>query len=245
MPPKQPAVPSVWTRPRKEREQPALSRGRIVTEAVRLLDADGIDALSMRSLGTRLGAGATSLYRHVASKDELIELAVDEVFGELEVPAEAGPDDWRAALAATAGSLRAMVLRHPWFASVVGQVGLAFLGPNMMRMSDRVLGILGAAGFDVTEADRAMKALVAYVLGMATSEAAWLNVLAQSGQDEGELLRALMPAAEQAVRDHPHLRAFYAAVPRQEAQSDLARRRDEDFDYGLQRLLDGLRHRLA
>lgn len=245
MPAKQPAVPSVWARPRKERDQPALSRGRIVTEAVHLLDADGIDALSMRSLGARLGAGATSLYRHVASKDELIELAVDEVFGELEVPAAAGPDDWRTALTTTADSLRAMVLRHPWFASVVGQVGLAYLGPNMMRMSDRVLGILGAAGFGVTEADRAMKALVAYVMGMATSEAAWHNVVVQSGQDEGELMRALMPAAEQAVQDYPHLRAFYAAVPGKDAQPDLGRGRDEDFGYGLQRLLDGLQHRLG
>ncbi|MFG3437385.1 TetR/AcrR family transcriptional regulator C-terminal domain-containing protein [Nonomuraea sp. NPDC047897] len=244
MPDKQPAVPSVWVRPRKGREQPALSRERIVTEAVGLLDAEGIDALSMRSLGTRLGAGATSLYRHVASKDELIELAVDEVFGELEVPEAAGPDGWRDALAATAGSLRAMVLRHPWFASVVGQVGLAYLGPHMMRMSDRLLGVLGAAGFDVTEADRAMKTLVAYVMGMATSEAAWLNLVAQSGQDEGELLRTLMPAAEQAVRDHPHLRAFYATAVKDPAR-DHVRRRDEDFDYGLQRLLDGLRARLG
>ncbi|MBB6347431.1 TetR/AcrR family transcriptional regulator [Nonomuraea muscovyensis] len=245
MPAKPPAVPSVWARPRKEREQPALSRERIVAEAVRLLDAEGIDALSMRSLGTRLGAGATSLYRHVASKDELIELAVDEVFGELEVPEAAGPGGWRPALTACGQSLRSMVLRHPWFASVVGQVGLAYLGPNMMRMSDRVLGILGAAGLGVAEADRAVKALVAYVLGMATSEAAWLNLLAQSGQDEGELLRSLMPAAEQAVQDYPHLRAFYSAAPAKDSAQDPAEGRDEDFDYGLQCLLDGFQTRLG
>lgn len=57
---KQP-IQSVWTRPRGKREQPALSRDQIVAQAVQLLDAEGIDALSMRKLGTRLGAGATSL----------------------------------------------------------------------------------------------------------------------------------------------------------------------------------------
>ena len=78
-------APSVWTRPR-EPEQPALSRAAIVREAITMLDADGIEALSMRKLGAALNAGATSLYRHVATKDELMELAVDEVVAEITVP---------------------------------------------------------------------------------------------------------------------------------------------------------------
>ncbi|MBO0515534.1 TetR/AcrR family transcriptional regulator, partial [Streptomyces beijiangensis] len=86
-------VPSVWTRPqRRVREQPALSRDQIVTEALALLDDAGIEALSMRKLGTRLNAGATSLYTHVANKDELIELVVDLVYGEIEVPAGGSGD---------------------------------------------------------------------------------------------------------------------------------------------------------
>ncbi|WP_435835385.1 TetR/AcrR family transcriptional regulator [Streptomyces avermitilis] len=76
-------IQSVWTRPRGGRERPVLSREQIVAEALRLLDSEGIDALSMRKLGNRLSAGATSLYRHVANKDELIELAVDEIYGEI------------------------------------------------------------------------------------------------------------------------------------------------------------------
>lgn len=58
-------------------------------------DADGIAALSMRKLGARLNAGATSLYRHVATKDELMEVAVDEVFGEAAVPAAGDGTGWR------------------------------------------------------------------------------------------------------------------------------------------------------
>ncbi|MFC7587896.1 TetR/AcrR family transcriptional regulator [Nonomuraea antimicrobica] len=143
---KQP-IPSVWARPRPKREQPALSRDRIVSEAIQLLDTEGIEALSMRSLGTRLGAGATSLYRHVANKDELIELVVDEVYGEMRVPDAGDPAHWRAAVTDAARSLRSMVLRHPWIVSVLGQVGLAYLGPNLMRQSERLLALFQAAGF--------------------------------------------------------------------------------------------------
>src|ERR1051326_6476910 len=96
------AIPSVWARER-ETSQPVLSRAAIVREAIAMLDANGVEALSMRKLGARLAAkgvgglsmgklgarldaGATSLYRHVASKDELMELAVDEVAAEITVP---------------------------------------------------------------------------------------------------------------------------------------------------------------
>jgi AcrR family transcriptional regulator len=85
-------------------DQPALSRDAIVREAIAMLDADGIEALSMRKLGARLNAGATSLYRHVATKDELMELAVDEVAAEITSRPRTAPD-WRAAVAETAAVL--------------------------------------------------------------------------------------------------------------------------------------------
>lgn len=234
-------IPSVWVRPRRQREQPVLSREHIVSEAVRLLDAEGIEALSMRRLGQRLGAGATSLYRHVANKDELIELVVDEVYGEMRVPDADDPANWRAAVAACAHSLRSMVLRHSWVASVLGQVGLAYLGPNLMRQSERMLALFHAAGFGPEEANRAMDTLIAYVVGMTTSEAAYLSMLARSGQTESEWLESLRPVAEEAVRDHPRLREGYA-VPRLE---DPEKTREANFTYGLERVLDGLAVRLS
>ncbi|UNO41132.1 TetR/AcrR family transcriptional regulator [Streptomyces sp. MST-110588] len=233
-------IPSVWARPRRQREQPALSREQIVSEAVGLLDAEGLEALSMRRLGTRLGAGATSLYRHVANKDELIELVVDEVYGELEVPDAEDPASWRAAAGRSAHSLREMTLRHPWVASVLGQVGLAHLGPNLTRVSERMLAVFQAAGFTVEEADRAMSTVIAYVIGMTTSEAAYLSMLARSGRSEREWLEQLRPAAEEAVRDHPRLSEGYAA----QHGKDPREMRDENFTYGLDRVLDGLEVRL-
>ncbi|WUH99816.1 TetR/AcrR family transcriptional regulator C-terminal domain-containing protein [Spirillospora sp. NBC_00431] len=235
------SVPSVWARPRARREQPALTRDRIVAEAVRLLDEEGIEALSMRALGTRLGAGATSLYRHVANKDELIELVFDEVYGEVRVPAPDEPAAWRDALVGCAHSLREMILRHPWVASVIGQVGFADLGPNLVERSERMIALFQTAGFEDGESMRAMKALIAYVVGVTVSEAAYLSMLARSGQTERDWAESLRPASEQALRDHPRLRGARSAQGDQDPERD----RETNFAYGLDRLLDGFEPRLT
>lgn len=232
-------IPSVWTRPRGGREQPALSREQIVAEALRLLDSEGIDALSMRKLGNRLGAGATSLYRHVANKDELIELAVDEIYGEIEVPESADPSHWREDASRCAHSLRTTMLRHPWIASVLGEMGMSYLGPNWMRLSEGMLGIFTKAGFPADEADPAVATLIAYVTGVATSEAAWLTVLSRSGQNEQQWMERVWLAAEQAAQAYPHLREGYA----QQRGKDPRAAREEGFQYGLDRVLDGLQTR--
>lgn len=225
-------IASVWTRPRRQREQ--LSREQIVAEAVQLLDADGLEALSMRKLGTRLDAGATSLYRHVANKDELIELVVDEVYGELDVPSAEGEGEgehgkgWRAASVHSAYSLRAMILRHPWVASVLGQVGLIHLGPNVTKMSERMTSVYATAGFPADETEQAMNTVISYIIGMATSEAAYLSLIARSGKTEREFAESLQGEGE---ADRP--------------AQDPEKARDETFDYGLQRVLDGLTVRLS
>ncbi|MBB4932322.1 AcrR family transcriptional regulator [Lipingzhangella halophila] len=242
MPAEDERFPSVWTRPpRRRREQPTLSREQIVSEAVRLLDAEGIDALSMRRLGARLGAVATSIYWHVANKDELVELVVDEVFGEARVPAADDPAHWREAVSDCARSLRAVILRHPWISSLHGQIGLAYLGPNLVRLSEGILAVFETAGLSSKEAEQAMKAVTTYASGAATSEAAYLSAHARSGRNEQDWLESLRPATEQAVRDHPRLRARYA----EQHGEDPARTREENFDYGLARLLDGIRTRLG
>ncbi|GAA1275420.1 TetR/AcrR family transcriptional regulator C-terminal domain-containing protein [Kitasatospora nipponensis] len=230
-------IPSVWARQQRESDQPALSRAAIVREAIAVLDADGIDALSMRKLGARLNAGATSLYRHVATKDELMELAVDEVVAEISVPPADG-SDWRAAATEAAGSFRATALRHPWLASVLGQAGLAYLGPNLMSYSERLAALFTAAGFP--EPSRAIDTVLSYVIGMSTTEAAWLTAVARSGEGEAAFILRLMPAAQRAAADHDHLAAAYAEA----APLDPVRIRDDKFGYGLEVVLDGLALRL-
>jgi AcrR family transcriptional regulator len=232
-------IPSVWAREKREPEQPALSRAAIVREAIVMLDADGIEALSMRKLGARLKAGATSLYRHVATKDELMELAVDEVAAEITVPAPGSPD-WRAAATEAAWSFRATALRHPWLASVLGQAGLAYLGPNLMAVSERLAALFISAGFP--DPSGAIDVVLSYVIGMSTTEAAWLTTVARSGQTEAEFVARLMPAAREAAADHEHLAEAYAASEIEDI--DPAKVRDTKFANALNVVLDGLSLRL-
>jgi len=239
MPADEQPVASVWTRPQRRREQPALSRAQIVAEALDLLDTEGLEALSMRKLGARLDAGATSLYRHVATKDELIELVVDEVYGQIEVPDIWGRD-WRSAVTVCATSARAVLVKHAWMASVLGQVGLAYLGPNVMRLNERMLALFEAAGFSLPEADLALSTVMAYVIGMGTTEAAWLTTLARSGRSEQEWMDSLRPAAAEATKPYPRLHALTTA-----SDEDVEGARADGFRYGLERVLDGLAARLG
>ncbi|MCP3760596.1 TetR/AcrR family transcriptional regulator [Streptomyces sp. TBY4] len=232
-------IPSVWTRRTRQTEQPALSQDAIVREAIAMLDAEGIEALSMRKLAARLNAGATSLYRHVATKDELMELAVDQVFAEVAVP-PVGSADWRTAAAAASASFRATALTHPWLSSVLGQAGLAYLGPNLMAFSSSLAALFTEAGFP--EPTRAIDALIAYVVGMSTTEAAWLTTVARSGETESGFIARLMPAAQQAAEGHDHLTEAYAAATA--AALDPVALRDSKFAYGLDVMLDGLSLRL-
>lgn len=239
MPADEKPLPSVWTRPRRERRaQPALSRDQIVAAALELLDGEGIDALSMRKIGGALNAGAASLYSHVAGKDELVELVVDEIYGEIEVP-DAGASDWRAAATSCAESMRAVIRRHPWIVSLLGEAGLAYLGPNVMRLSEGLLTVFEAGGFSLQAADQAVNTFVAYVIGISTSEAAWLTTVARSGRSEAEWTERLWPAAEKAAEPYPRMSALYAGH-----RGTSATDRDDDFTTGLACVLDGIEARL-
>src|SRR3954452_11570162 len=103
---------NVWLRPagRARRAAPPLNRDRIVDEAVALLDEEGAGRLTMRRLAERLGTGSTTLYWHVETKDDVLDLALDRIFGDVPVPAP-GPDRRADVVELMAGWRRAM-LRH-------------------------------------------------------------------------------------------------------------------------------------
>lgn len=228
--------PSVWARPpRKERS--TLTREQIVGQALDLLDTEGIEALSMRKLAARLESGTTSLYWHVANRDELIELVVNEVFSELEAP---DVEDWRNATRIFAASLRSAVVRHRWMISVLGHIVAAHPGPNLTVASEHMRGVLESAGFDLPEAERALGTVVAYVTGIAVSEAAWHNWLARHGQTQQQWIDEAVRTAQDVTQDHERLDAVIASYEGKDPQTIV----DEDFEYGLDRVLDGLQSRL-
>jgi AcrR family transcriptional regulator len=244
--PSAPSPPSVWaTDLRRPRAKPTLSRERIVVEAIGLADSDGLEALSMRKLGTQLGVGATSIYWHVASKEQLVELIVDHIYGELEVPEAGDGSTWRDDLRACADGLRQTILRHPWMATMLAQSATAGFGPNAVRVSEWIIGVLRSAGLSAAEADQATGAVASYVLGTAGHEAAWLQMLDRSGQSEAEILAQMMPAVTEAVKDAPHTREVLDAYVAAYAGRDPVTMRDEAFDYGLELMLDGLEVQIA
>lgn len=144
-----------------------LSKQRVVAEAVRLADREGVDGLSMRRLAGVLGAGAMSLYHYVASKDDLLDAMIDVVFEEIELPpAEA---DWQSAMRQEAASTRQVLARHPWATSLMES--RTSPGPANLRHREAVTACLRRAGFSVVMATHANWLLNSYVYGYALQAA--------------------------------------------------------------------------
>jgi TetR/AcrR family transcriptional regulator, tetracycline repressor protein len=153
-------------RPARRRRDP-ISRDAIVKAAIDLLDRDGLTALSMRKLADELGAGAASLYWHVGSKDGLLDLVMDEVIGEGNVP-DPDPERWAEQLKQVARDQRAASLRHPWIVRV--SIGRIPMGPNALRYSERILAILRAGGLPPRLAVQGYLLLIATVNGFTIDE---------------------------------------------------------------------------
>ena len=165
------ALTLVWERPEPPR-RPApspLSRERIVRAAIELADADGLEGVSLRRVGAALDAGPMRLYGYLSTKDELLDLMVDAVYGEMLPPQPPEPPaDWRAAVRAIALRTRDAARRHEWFADLLG--GRPHLGPRALAYQETVLAALAAApGFEHIEhidtVARAAATLNAYLVG--------------------------------------------------------------------------------
>jgi AcrR family transcriptional regulator len=207
-----------------------LTRDEIVAAGIRLLDAGGPEALSMRRLGQELGAGATSLYWHVRNKDELEDLILDVVIGEVlddYLATEIPDSSWRERLSNVARSLRRVLLRHRHAAPLFGE--RPTLGPRALDAAERVMGILFDAGFDARATSLASGALINYATGFALFESR-----APGGSSDSPEGRELLAS----------INAYFAALPAERYPHMIAVARepiteDEQFEYGLQRMLDG------
>ncbi|MFD3842386.1 TetR/AcrR family transcriptional regulator C-terminal domain-containing protein [Streptomyces sp. NPDC058642] len=166
-------VRSVWLRPRRDRRgEPPLTRSRIVQAAVALLDEEGIDRLTMRRLAERLDVVAPSLYWHVDTKDDVIDLAVDAIFGEAPPKPTAGrAEDWREDVSAVLASWRGALLRHPWAAAVPAR-RRPTIGPHFLAGMEILQATLARAGFAGEGLSAATWVLYNHVMGAASSQAA-------------------------------------------------------------------------
>jgi AcrR family transcriptional regulator len=142
----EPVPPPPWQRtPQRvpRRTADPLTTEAIVDAAMGVLDAEGLDGLTMRRVAEELDVSAASLYWHVGSKDGLLDLVLERVVGEIETP-EPEPARWKEQLKEVAIAMRATILRHRDVVRI--SIGRIPMGPNSLRFSERVLGILRSGG---------------------------------------------------------------------------------------------------
>ena len=202
-----------------------LNRERVVRAAMDLADESGIESVTMRELGRRLGVEAASLYNHVAGKDDLLNSMADLAAAEIELPS--GDVDWKEAMRRRAVSARGVFLRHQWAAALLDSV--EWRGPSSLSYADRVLGTLIQAGFSPVIASWAFIGLDSYIYGFERQRS---NFSQTDKVDTIEVAQKILAAIPQGA--YPSLAAVaveYADKPYDE---------DAAFEFGLSLILDGL-----
>ncbi len=213
-----------------------ITRELLLEAAMQILDAQGLEALTMRRLGREVGAAAAMVYRFFADKDELVEALADRVFaqarqdGPTARPAPAGPIDtrWMDELCAVAHGIRRALLAHP--ALVSAAVRRPPRQEATLHGIDAGLGLLLTAGLDPESAAKGYQAVLFYTLGFAALEAPFAAAPDGGARDQGDThaVLAALPA-----EDYPNIAATIAHLygPDLTAQ----------FDHGLRLLIAGLR----
>lgn len=162
---------SAGRRPAQEaRSEPPLSRERIVATAVELLDAQGLDGLTMRRLADQLGSGVMSLYWHVDNKEDVFDLALDSVLDYRGAAQIVASQDWRGEAVHMLEDWRASMLRHPWSASLLPR---RVLGPNILSRLELLSKTLSRAGVADADMNVAIWSLWNYVMGATITRASF------------------------------------------------------------------------
>lgn len=220
-----------------------LNREQIVRAAIELLDAEGIDGLSMRKLGQRLGSAATAMYWHVGNKENLLLLAADEVWSEVRLP-DVQAVGWRPAARELMYAVRELCDRHRWLVRVITTY-FAY-SEGMARFQECAYETFETAGFRDADLDWAVSTPFMFVTGLAfmsTTEAAEVKQRAsQDAAAQPEEEAAVLAQANALAAKFPRLGASVEAQA-QRGQS-FADQVEEVFAFGVETILDGLAARL-
>jgi TetR/AcrR family transcriptional regulator, tetracycline repressor protein len=200
-------------------ERPPLTRDRIVAAAIELVDANGVDALSMRKLGAALGVEAMSLYNHVVNKDDVLDRILDQVLAEIELP---DPDlPWDTQIGRLAHGFRTAGHRHPGVFPLFGTRSITTL--EGFRPLEQSYAALRDAGLSPADALDGFTALASFVFGFVLTELGGLvdRALAQPWDLDAATIRA-----------RPHLVEMGQCLAQRDA--------DRQFQVGLDVLLASL-----
>lgn len=202
-----------------------LSRDRIVEAAIELADEGGLDLVTMSRVARRLNAGAMSLYRHVANKDDLVSAMVERITADFSYPARDGRD-WRDCMHALANQDRASFHAHPWMLTATATVP----PPASLAAMEWALEVLEGAGFSSTEAARGIMAINHYVQGSARARLGLYPDIAED--DQGRAWQQRLGDTD--LSSFPRLQHLIAVAAS-------AGERDSFAD-GLDLILDGMQH---
>jgi AcrR family transcriptional regulator len=217
----------------------ALSPESISQAALRLADAEGLSAVTMRSLAAHLGVAPMAIYRHAANKEDVVELMVNAVQSEM-IPMKAEPIGWRSYLRSAALHSRQAIIRHPWLLDVSPRAFLAPT-PNGMERSEQMVSVLVDAGLSAPAALDSANAVHAYADGGAHAELAHREMLPDTQARE-----RVTPGRKHAKRfqrlangaDYPNLSLHDFSSVSDEVMN--AR-----FELGLESLIDGIAYRFG
>lgn len=224
----------IWLRGEPSARRPSHTRADIARAALAIADEEGYEALSMRRVAERLGAGTMTLYHYVRNKDELITLMADEVMGEVLVPAGELGGDWRTAMGQIAKRTHAAFHRHRW---ALDRLGDGRPGPNGIRHFEQTLAAV--ASLDVSERRKfeLISLVDDYVFGFCLREAQEMEEHRRGfGPDVLEFFQRELDSGE-----YPNIRDFLG----DDMEAGVGRIADllfdgERFERGLERLLDGI-----
>ena len=207
-------------------ERTPLTRERVLAGAVAIADADGLGALTMRSLAHELGVKPMSLYHHVDSKSAILDALVDLVFAEIELPSPGG--DWHHEIRRRAASVRTVLRRHPWAVALMESRSAP--GPATLRHHEAVLATFRSAGFSVAMTAHAYALLDAFIYGFAVQEAGLpFTGTANPAEVTSEIAARFSPG------EHPYMVEFATEHVLRPGYDFGA-----EFDFGLGVVLDAL-----
>lgn len=217
--------------------RPELNVDRIVRAAIRIADAEGLPALSMRRVAEALGVGTMSLYTYVPGKAELVDVMLDTVYAEATRPPEV-PGGWRARLELVARENWAMYRRHPWLLQVAA-TSRPPLGPNLIAKYDYELRAVDGIGLTDVEMDSVVTLIGRFVHGAARGAMEAGQVARQTGVSDEQWWRATAPYLERVFDTRRFPVAVRVGAAAGEAHGG-AYDAEHAFEFGLQRVLDGI-----
>ncbi|MFD9722276.1 TetR/AcrR family transcriptional regulator [Streptomyces sp. NPDC059072] len=236
-----PAGSSVWLeqRPRRSGGGPAgLDRERIVATAIRMLDEDGLGGLSMRKLATELGVTAMSVYWYVDTKDDIIEYAVDSVYGEIDLGAVDAAGDWQDRVRVLALDYRRMLVRHPWMSPSAGRY--LNIGPHAIAVGAKIQEAIAATGLPLHRQPSAMSAVFQFVYGYGTVESQFERRAAEAGMSQNDFYDESIKAYRDDPRFTEALEPIAEILVERASHGNVSAIWERDFAYALDILVAGI-----